>query len=352
MKKALFIALLLVPVLALAQVTIVPEKPTAGSAAVLELEENAEAAEVFACSPMGAWFQRFDPSLEKQMLLNLPADLPVLLVGLRKEGSASLLLRYVELQGSPQQEVQKWRAYFNSGEPRLGAIRDIPPLSAEDVAEILASVTGDGGAANHVWQQAIQTQQPSARAKLLLDWLEKHPMTPIRTRALQLLAGTYAEMYDHQRTIHYGRMTLQLMPTDAMTLNGVAYASAQAGLDMEEGLLLSDRALTILSASDQLQKPSGMTSAQWRREILNAQAATMDTHALLLTRLGRYSEAQRYFVSALAKAQRDEIYLHYGLMLKESGKTDEATSILEAGLALAGPHAGEIESALASIAGK
>jgi len=199
------------------------------------------------------------------------------------------------------------------------------------------------------WSDVVSTSDARTRAKKILAWLNEDPLSDFSPRCLQILAATYAELGDHRATALYGLLSLRIMPNDAMTLNGVAFAMAEGGFELDRALLLSDRAVGILRKPEMLTRPTQLSERRWREELRHALAASLDTKGWVLTRLGRWQDARSAFEEAIGLERNDEYYLHFGLMLARSGKTEEAKRTLRKGARLGGRFRMQIESELARL---
>jgi tetratricopeptide (TPR) repeat protein len=190
---------------------------------------------------------------------------------------------------------------------------------------------------------------PRRRAGKLHDWLFEDPLCDFGPQCLQILAATYSAFKDYRSTALYGLVSIRATPEDAMTLNGVAFAMAEGNFQLERGLLLANRAVSILRNPIRLNKPPRLSESRWQRELKHALAASLDTKGCLLTRLKRWDEARAAFEEALKLEKSDEIYYHFGLMLKEKGDLNEAVRMLREGLKFTGPKRTEIQMALEEL---
>ena len=197
-----------------------------------------------------------------------------------------------------------------------------------------------------LWTEIVSTSNPKTRLRKLHEWLDRDPFSDYLPHCLQLLAATYSAVEDFRSTALFGLLSLELTPDDAMTLNGVAFAMAEGGFELEKGLELVEDALEILMNPDSLRKPPQLSDTQWKRELNHATAACLDTKGWLLFKLGILDEAHRALEMAIQLEGVDEFYLHLGLTLKKQGKPDEARRALRTGLKLSGFHRAEIEAAL------
>ena len=196
------------------------------------------------------------------------------------------------------------------------------------------------------WTAVGAATSPARRIELIHDWLAEDPFSSFVPSLVQILAPSYLAAEGYRSTAVFGLMSLRLMPEDAMTLNGVAFAMAEGGFQFERGLVLANRAVSILDTPGALRRPEGMSDQRWRAVLNEARAATLDTRGWLQTKLGRFDAAQKSFDEALNLAEKDEFYLHYGLMLKAKGGTALARDKLRRGLRLNGPHRAEIRRVL------
>lgn len=197
------------------------------------------------------------------------------------------------------------------------------------------------------WREIGRATSPQRRIEMIHQWLAEDPFSTFVPSLVQVLAPSYLAAEDYRSTALFGLMSLRLMPEDAMTLNGVAFAMAEGGFQYQRGLILANRATAILETPGALRQPEGMSDQRWRAVMNEARAATLDTRGWLQTKLGRYDDAQKSFDEALNLDEKDEFYLHYGLMLKaKGGGTALAMDKLRRGLRLNGPHRAEIRRAL------
>jgi tetratricopeptide (TPR) repeat protein len=193
------------------------------------------------------------------------------------------------------------------------------------------------------WQDIVTTRSLVRRTEKFQGWMEEDPFNPMGSQIVQLLAATYSARQDFTNTARFGLLSLRVIPDDAMTLNGVALAMASGGFQLERGLMFSERAISILNSPAKLKRPPNMSQQQWNKELLNARAAAIETKAWLLAKLKRYPQAKQSFDLSESMHPTDELYLHYGTMLKEQGKLTEARRILNKGLKMNGPHREEIK---------
>ncbi len=196
------------------------------------------------------------------------------------------------------------------------------------------------------WAQIVGIRDPRERIGALHRWLEEDPFSDFASSILQILAASYSEIEDYRSTAVFGLLSLRVTPDDAMTLNGVAFAMAEGGFELERGLLLASQAITVLQNPERLSKPPQLSDRRWREELEHALAACLDTKGWLLTKLGRWEEAHSAFNAALEIERQDIYYLHLGLMLIERGDSEGAVSVLRKGARLGGPNRLRIESEL------
>jgi tetratricopeptide (TPR) repeat protein len=199
------------------------------------------------------------------------------------------------------------------------------------------------------WTDITGTRSIESKIQKLHTWLAEDPITSYASMAFQLLAPSYLMTGNYRSTALYGLLSLRVTPSDAMTLNGVALAMAEGQFQLERGLRLADQAYSVLSSSGKLRKPEGMSDTQWKVILEDAQASTLDTKAWLLTRLKRWDEAEKAYNDALRIVEKDEFYLHYGIMLLEQGNKERALEKLKRGLRISGPKRHEIRELITTL---
>lgn len=199
------------------------------------------------------------------------------------------------------------------------------------------------------WRDIVTTPSLARRTARFQSWLEEDPFNPLGSQVVQILAATFSARKDYLNTARFGILSLRVIPEDAMTLNGVALAMAEGEFQLERGLMLSERAVSILNSPDGLRKPAHLDQQQWNRELINARAAAIETKAWLLSKLKRYSLAKQNFDLSASMHPTDELYLHYGKMLIDQKNTVEARRILNKGLQLNGPRSQEIKMVLRNL---
>jgi len=245
-------------------------------------------------------------------------------------------------------------AHSTSGRLALAAIRMHRTLGDAEGAQALARrysgfvepiLQLEGGR----WAAIIGTTSPLERIELVHRWLDVDPFSDYVPQCLQILAATYSEVGDHRSTALFGLMSLRVSPDDAMTLNGVALAMAEGEFELERGLVLAGRASDLLQDAGRFSRPPELSESRWRREMVHARAACLDTRGWLLTKLRRWEEARDAFEAAIRLERSDEFYLHLGLMLIARGSPEEARTALRQGRRLGGSHRREIEEALSGL---
>lgn len=199
------------------------------------------------------------------------------------------------------------------------------------------------------WAEIISTNDPKIRLGKIHSWLALDPFTDYLPNCLQILAATYSALGDYRSTALFGLLSLKVMPDDAMTLNGVAYAMAEGEFELDHGLTLVGKAMDILAKPELLKKPPQLNDIQWQRELIHARAACLDTKGWLLSKMGRWAEAREALNDAIRLERSDEFYLHLGLTYMKEGKNNEARKALRAGQKLGGPHRRRIESVLIEL---
>lgn len=199
------------------------------------------------------------------------------------------------------------------------------------------------------WMDIITTSSLARRTAKLHLWMEEDPFNPFGSQAVQILAATYSARNNYLNTARFGMLSLLVIPDDAMTLNGVAMAMAEGNFQLERGLVLSERAISILSSPDKLKKPAQLTQQQWSREINSARGAAVETKAWLLAKLKRYALAKQSFELSASMHPTDELYMHFGQMLAEQKKYAEARTIFNKGIRLNGPMKQEIKKLLQNL---
>ena len=105
------------------------------------------------------------------------------------------------------------------------------------------------------------------------------------------------------------RKILDLKPNDPDAMNALGYTLADRTDRYQEALALIEKALE--------QKPES--------------AAILDSMGWVLLKLGRFEEAEPYFVKAWEKSKDHEIAAHYGELLWLLGRQQEAREIWEMG---------------------
>ena len=199
------------------------------------------------------------------------------------------------------------------------------------------------------WAEIVSTRAPKERLAKIHAWMSEDPLSDYMPQCLQILAATHSALGDHRSTAMAGLLSLQVMPDDAMTLNGVALAMAEGGFQLERALALAGRAVEVLRQPGDLRKPPQLSERRWREELQHALAAALDTKGWVLTKLERWEEARVAFEEAIALERNDEFYLHYGLMLEASGDVAAAKDMLRKGARLGGAFRLRIENELARL---
>jgi tetratricopeptide (TPR) repeat protein len=228
---------------------------------------------------------------------------------------------------------------------QLGMPAESATIAARFKEQVLAQQQAEAGR----WASIIGTRAARSRAEAIQQWLEEDPFSDYVPSLLQILAATFSEAGDYRATAVFGLLSLRLMPDDAMTLNGVAFAMAEGGFELDRGLTLAAQAITILQNPDRLNKPPQLSESRWREELNHALAASLDTKGWLLTKLRRWDEALQAFGAAIELERQDIYYLHMGLMLIERGDRDGAANALRKGAALGGPNRLKIESEISKL---
>jgi tetratricopeptide (TPR) repeat protein len=199
------------------------------------------------------------------------------------------------------------------------------------------------------WAEVIAARDPRSRADKIHRWMAEDPLSDFFPRCLQILAATYSELGDYRATAAFGLLSLKLVPHDAMTLNGVAFAMAEGEFELDRALLLAEQAIAILAHPERLNKPPQLSESRWREELRHAKAASLDTKGWVLTKLGHWQEARSAFDDAIDLERADVYYLHKGIMQARSGNVDAARKTLRAGARLGGPNRRSIETELARL---
>ena len=199
------------------------------------------------------------------------------------------------------------------------------------------------------WADIVSTSDPKERSAKINAWMAEDPLSDFMPQCLQILAATHSAIGDYRSTAMAGMISLQVMPDDAMTLNGVAMAMAEGGFQLERADVLARRAVEILRQPGDLRKPPQLSERRWREELQHALAAALDTRGWVLTKLERWEDARSVFEEAIAIERNDEFYLHYGLMLEASGDVNAAREMLRKGARLGGAFRLRLESELARL---
>ena len=105
------------------------------------------------------------------------------------------------------------------------------------------------------------------------------------------------------------RKILDLKPNDPDAMNALGYTLADRTDRYQEALVLIEKALE--------QKPES--------------AAILDSMGWVLLKLGRFEDAEPYFIKAWEKSKDHEIAAHYGELLWLLGRQQEAREIWEVG---------------------
>lgn len=203
------------------------------------------------------------------------------------------------------------------------------------------SVGGDAEAVLQLASVVLTFDTPAATATFLLEWQPRHAsdprivlaladaymMVPNVERAMPLYYATLeldpsnveawlqlGSIYDRQNeqdsAIACYRRALLHDPMNAMAANNYAYLLALQGKDLQNALVLANRALQ--------QYPD--------------QPAYLDTYAWVLYQLGRYEEARLFIEQAIRLGGSATNYDHLGDILERLGDIDGAVRAWEMSL--------------------
>ena len=132
---------------------------------------------------------------------------------------------------------------------------------------------------------------------------------PESVEILYTRALAYEQLNDIGGAENDLRQILELKPNDPDALNALGYTLADRTDRYEEALSLIENALS--------QKPES--------------AAILDSMGWVLLKLGRFDEAEPYFVKAWEMSQDHEIAAHYGELLWRLGQQQKARAIWDIG---------------------
>ncbi len=225
-----------------------------------------------------------------------------------------------------------------------------PPSDAEEIG---AAPKTPPAAATHpaaALDAALSEPDPAARARSL-EALAKifAPHRQLSELIASVLVQTYAELHDLEKMQAWAhRVEPRDHPTYADVLNAMAYAYAETGTHLDEGMLRVEQALAIVDRiSADMEKRQVPAAA--RAPIETRRGAFLDTRGWLHFRAGRLEPALADLDAAAAILDEAEVHWHRGQVLEALGKSDEAVAAYADAVAAGGPLASRARQRLSAL---
>ncbi len=191
-------------------------------------------------------------------------------------------------------------------------------------------------------QAMLNAQDPDSRIKAADNVLTKYADTDFKPLALYLMAASYEQKGDYEKTVIYSERTLEADPKNysAMLIlaRNLAQRTRENDLDKEEKLARAEKYAK--SAEDVLKdapKPNPqLTDDQWNAAKKDFSAQAHEALGLTAMVRKKYDVAATEFKTAMEQSSQPDpaTMVRLGAAYNQSGKYDDAVAILDKVMAM------------------